>query len=212
MFATHFIPFLIVVVWVSSLRLYQEAMKSAWFKTALSVVAVVFAASANVWASNVINDTFSVSASYFPITQAILTLAYFPVVFLKPFFFAWYAAFVVLGALVFLGLWMTSETPKAAIVRIVYFVMALFFVSASYATVAGLDQRKQQVVMFLASWGDFDFKDRCTNNLGENASGTILLPGSNVLVQRQFVDRDGRIVFGYDVQPCVLVDEGTNSY
>ncbi|MGN8160712.1 hypothetical protein ACS8YF_18840 [Salinisphaera sp. SWV1] len=95
-------PYLLPLSFLGSSEHFKRYVDPVWVRFLLVIIGIGYVAKANSWASDLLNSTFGVSASHFPISEAILTYGYLPVNFLAPIVLAILVVVVFFASFIFI--------------------------------------------------------------------------------------------------------------
>lgn len=181
---TIFIPFLLIVLWLTNNTWYQRITKPVWVKSAVSLALIFYSVKSNVYAANFINETFSVNSSLFPITTIFLTLVYFTVTYLKWIIAIPYITSLVFGGIVLALVILFTKTLKLCAIRFVKIFVFLFFLSATNSSINNLENYLPVIVKQVAIDNDFSSNHRCVNLLKPSVESVIFMPSGKVFAYR----------------------------
>ncbi|MGE6451151.1 hypothetical protein ACQKC5_01970 [Shewanella baltica] len=205
MVLTILLPFGMLVTIVTNNSLYKSAISTTWSKAIISIALVAYTAMSNVWATSVINEIYGVSAGNFGITQTFLTLMFFVVTIMKWLFNGLFIVVIVGGGLLFWFFTSFGGSLKSTAVKITYLVVGVLTISATYAMVNNIDNSVDIFAKRVAAWGDFYPYNRCKekDEYGPNGGVIFVSPGK-VLVLKEKLDSEGKVVQYYPVKDCTI--------
>lgn len=177
---TIFIPFLMLVLWVTNNDLYSRATKPLWVKSAISVFLIFYSAKSNIYAADIINEVFLVNSGLFPITTVFLTLVYFVVIYFKLIVTIPYITSLVFGGIVLVGVFVLSKSLVLGASRAFRVIVFLFFLSATNSSINNLETYLPQIVEQVAVNSDFSKKHRCINLYDSTVESVVFMPNGKV--------------------------------
>ncbi len=201
------VPFLVPLVFLGSSERFLGYLDPIWVKTSLVLVGAAYAAMSNSWASSVLNNVFSVGAGNFPLTQAVLTVAYFPLVVFKPIFSLGYIGLILGAPILWVLLTMFSSTFGNWIKRTFFVVVIFAYFGTLLASFMFWERNSEMVAGRLALSLDFDKKHLCTNLVGEQIDSVVSVGEGNVVIHRKVsISEVGRSK-EFEIRKCVVEAE-----
>lgn len=157
------IPYLVPFAWFGGVESRKKYFDPVWVKVALFIAASIYAALSVSWASSVLNQAFGVAASNFPITQAIVSIAYLPVELLGPVVTVAILILLMSASFVFLWALFGSKGWGQALKRIGALVGISVYLGFVLGSTMFLQKNKIFLAQVIAVNLDFDAVNRCEN-------------------------------------------------
>ncbi len=188
---TFILPFGILVTVLTNNEPFKKITSTLWSKSIISIFIIAYTAMSNVWASNVINEVFGVSAAYFTITQTFLTLVYFVITIMKALFSSLFIAALTSGAF-FLWFFISfGGSLKSTVIKVTYLIVGVILVSATYTMIGHADNSIKMFARYIATWGDSYQNHQCIEDYGVNNGVVFLAPNKVLVLKNEFRPNGG---------------------
>lgn len=156
----YIIPF-IVLGGVSNKAKYLDPL---WIKVIFFLIFTIYIALSASWSSSIVNETFYVSASNFPITTALINIAYFPYNFFGVYLNYSLLIFITLSPvlMIFFAFIKGKNGIKESLKIFIYIVFFSIYIGVSMSSVTFMSKNKDSIIKSLAVKLDFDSKNNCS--------------------------------------------------
>lgn len=151
------LPYIIPFIIFGGISAKQKYLDPLWIKVVLFIIFSIYIALSVSWSSSTINDVFHVSASNFPITTALINIAYLPYNFFDAFINYTYLIFIILSPVILL----ICIQSKKWIKYIFYMLCVCIYIGVSQSSISIMINNKSFIIKTLAIKLDFDAKNNC---------------------------------------------------
>ncbi|MEB6625845.1 MULTISPECIES: hypothetical protein [Acinetobacter calcoaceticus/baumannii complex] len=167
------LPYIIPLVFLGGGEKKVKYLDPLWVKVIFLLLFLIYVACSTSWASSMLNSVFHVSSSNFPITLALINIAYLPYNFFSYLINYFYIALIIGAPFLFLFLF-----NKVNIFKIIFLLFILAcYIGVSIANISFIRTNKDHLIKVLALKMDFDQYNSCIGlqdknyrvvNIGDN--------------------------------------------
>jgi hypothetical protein len=195
MVLTLLIPFSMLVMLATDNPLYDAIRSKKWSQVTLGVIITIYSSFSLIWASNNVNEIFSVAPSNLPWSVSFLTVVYF----LKNIVLnaAWVALILLV---IYSPAWVTKVLFKnyrgvwGLITDAVSGAIIVICVGLMIGSTNTLSTEKESLVKRIALFADFSTKHNCKGIEFVDTPGVLFLPTGNVLIAKNTLTHQGKSI------------------
>lgn len=157
------LPYIIPFIVFGGLSNKEKYLDPLWVKIAFFLIVAIYIALSASWASSIVNETFYVSSSNFPITTALINIAYFPYNFFGVFLNALLFILMILSPLLMVAILFINGKAeiKRSLKVFIYMFLLSIYIGVSMSSITFMSKNKNFIIKSLAVKLDFDSKNNC---------------------------------------------------
>jgi hypothetical protein len=187
------LPFLIISTIVINANAFEIITETSWVKPIIYLVTTLYAIISNSWATDIINTTFNVPASFFPTTQIILTIFFF-VTNIMQFIFVFLWHFILFFGSIAMIAYVLRESNDNRFHKTVKSIFFIFIASATYGSITNFIYYLPIIVDSIAEKTDFLHHSLCK----EKYQSYIFISENTVLTRAKFYQNPPHLSYKFN--------------